>query len=373
MAGIYIHIPYCTKACNYCNFHFSTNTKNIDLFIKTLLVEIEARKLYLDEPIETIYFGGGTPSILSATQLFSILNQVYQHYTVVSNAEITLEVNPENVNKESISHWKNIGINRLSMGIQSFFEDELQFMNRTHNAQQAQESLHLIHDYFNNYSIDLIFGSQLQSIDKLQTNLDIICTVKPPHISCYALTVEDKTALAHLIKNNNLLEPSQQVQHQGFYLIKDYLESFGYEHYEISNYSLPGFESKHNSNYWKGIPYLGFGPSAHSYNKLSRSWNVANNALYINAINNLNTILETEYLTPNQFINEFIMIGLRTKNGISLNDLLSKTTTKQFQQIQKKLEHYKKEQLINITDTHISLTKQGLIFADGIAADLFVD
>lgn len=374
MAGIYIHIPFCKKACNYCNFHFSTNTKLVDQFVEVLLQEIEYKKDYLNnETIETIYFGGGTPSLLTIQQLSNILQQVYKQFSVMPNAEITLEVNPENVNSDSVYNWKLIGFNRLSMGIQSFFEDELQFMNRSHNVQQAINSLHLITTQFTNFSVDLIFGSHLQKTTILQQNLDILLQFKPPHISCYALTVEDKTLLSSQVKTNANLEPIQEIQQQGFYLIKDCLESFGYQHYEISNYCLPGFKSKHNSNYWKGTPYIGFGPSAHSYNKISRSWNIGNNALYIKAVNNFDTITESEILTNNQIVNEFIMIGLRTNNGISLDDLSILTTTTIFEQIIEKVKHFVSKGLMQLTDSHFYLTREGLIFADGIAADLFLD
>ena len=374
MAGIYIHIPFCKQACNYCNFHFSTSTNQIDSFIDTLLKEIIYKKDYLgNETIQTIYFGGGTPSLLTIAQLHTILNLIFINYKIVDLPEITLEVNPENVTIENLKQWKELGINRISMGVQSFREDELEFMNRSHNALQAISCLDLLNKEFTNYSVDLIFGSHLQTIDTLSSNIETLLSFKPPHISCYALTIEEKTKLSYLVNKNTLLEPKQEFQNKAFYLIKDTFESFGYNHYEISNYALPGFESKHNSSYWNGSSYLGFGPSAHSYNKISRSWNIANNALYIKGADNFESIIETEILTPSQIINEFIMIGLRTKNGVNFKELFTLTNLVQYEQTQNKVNAYIAKNFIVKNNSNFYLTKEGLIFADGIASDLFVN
>lgn len=374
MSSIYIHIPFCKKACNYCNFHFSTNFRVLNSFVDALSKEIIQYKIENNKLlIETIYLGGGTPSVLTQTHLHEIFSNIYKKFKIATISEITLEVNPDNVTEENIKFWKNLGINRISMGVQSFFEDELLFMNRSHNAQQAITSLELISKNFSNFSVDLIFGSHLQTIEQLKENLNILLSFDPPHISCYALTVEDKTLLAKQVKTNKNFEPSQDLQNKGFYIIKDCLENVGYHHYEISNYALPNFESKHNSNYWNGIPYIGFGPSAHSYNTITRSWNIANNALYINASDNFDLIKETETLTPKQIINEFLMIGLRTKKGVDLTYLQQLTSANEFQQILEKCNVYVAKNLIQLNHKFISLTREGLIFADGIAADLFLD
>lgn len=374
MSGIYIHIPFCKKACNYCNFHFSTNFSVLNSFVDALSKEINQYKIENNKLlIETIYLGGGTPSVLNQTHLHEIFSNIYKKFKITTISEITLEVNPDNVTEENIKFWKNLGINRISMGVQSFFEDELLFMNRSHNAQQAITSLELISKNFSNFSVDLIFGSHLQTIEQLKENLNILLSFNPPHISCYALTVEDKTLLAKQVKTNKNFEPSQDLLNKGFYIVKDCLENAGYHHYEISNYALPNFESKHNSNYWNGIPYIGFGPSAHSYNTITRSWNIANNALYINASDNFDLIKETETLTPKQIINEFLMIGLRTKKGVDLTYLQQLTSANEFQQILEKCNVYVAKNLIQLNHKFISLTREGLIFADGIAADLFLD
>jgi oxygen-independent coproporphyrinogen-3 oxidase len=374
MAGIYIHIPFCKQACNYCNFHFSTSTNHIDSFIDALLKEIIYKKDYLgNQPIQTIYFGGGTPSLLNISQFNTILNLVFSNYSIVDLPEITLEVNPENVTIENLKQWKQLGINRVSMGVQSFHDEELKFMNRSHNALQAISCLDLLNMEFTNYSVDLIFGSHLQNIDTLKNNIDTLLSFKPPHISCYALTVEEKTKLSYLVNKNALFEPKQEFQNKAFYLIKDCFENSGYNHYEISNYALPGFESKHNSSYWNGSSYLGFGPSAHSYNKTSRSWNIANNALYIKGADNFDSIIETEILTPTQIVNEFIMIGLRTKKGVNFNELFNLTNLGQYEQIINKVNAYIAKNFIENNNSNFYLTKEGLIFADGIASDLFVN
>ena len=322
MAGIYIHIPFCKKACHYCNFHFSTSTKQIEPLVDCLLKEIVLRKDYTKETIETIYFGGGTPSILSAEQIQKILQAVKDNYIVSNDAEITLESNPDDIAADKLLQWKAMGINRLSIGIQSFREEDLLWMNRAHNASQAYNCIKLAQEYgFNNITIDLIYGVPNLSDEHWKENINTALSLNIPHLSCYALTVEPKTALDKLIqtKKKEAVDTDKQATH--FLILMEALNNAGFEHYEISNFAIPGYRSKHNSSYWQGKHYVGIGPSAHSFNGDSRQWNVANNALYIQAINNNILPSEKEILTPHQQFNEYVMTALRTIDGIDLNYL----------------------------------------------------
>lgn len=372
MAGIYIHIPFCKKACHYCNFHFSTSLKLKNDFITALLKEIKLRKEYVgDEIIETIYFGGGTPSLLSAEELKEILTAIHEQYTIATHAEVTLEANPDDLNEESLQQWKQTGINRLSIGVQSFFEEDLRWMNRAHTAQQSIDNLHLAGKYFDNITIDLIYGTPTLTDEKWQQNVEQALELNIPHLSCYALTVEPGTALAHLIGQHKITDVSTDDQARQFLLLMDWLQQAGYEHYEISNFALPGKRSRHNSSYWQGNPYLGLGPSAHSFNGQSRQWNIANNALYIEAIGNNTVPFEKEELTSTQRLNEYIMTSLRTIEGLNI-DLIThqfgKQAATQIQQLSKPFIESGKLQWQN---NHLVLTKEGKLFADGIAADLF--
>lgn len=371
MAGIYIHIPFCKKACHYCNFHFSTTLNQVDDIVKCIVIEAEQRKEYLKETVDTIYFGGGTPSILQPESIAVLLNSLQKNYSINPNAEITLEANPDDITKENLLAWQQIGINRLSLGIQSFVEAELVWMNRSHTAKQAKQSIHLIKEYFNNYSIDLIFGSQLLTHEQWLQNIQTALSFQPPHLSCYALTVEEKTALGNKVAKNILPNIDNTKQAEQFEILMDALQHNGYIHYEISNYALPGFESKHNSSYWQGKHYVGLGPSAHSFNGMSRSWNISNNAAYIEGMQNGNIILEAELLTKTQQLNEYIMIGLRINKGvekgfIELNwgrDILSEFLTNASPWLQ--------SQHLMENSHSVVLTQKGKLFADAIASDLF--
>ena len=298
MAGIYIHIPFCRKACNYCNFHFSTSFATKQKFIKALLQEIKSQQLFITPVpiIETIYFGGGTPSVLAIDELNEIISAVKDSFEVSANAEITLEANPDDINPQILEAWLAIGINRLSVGLQSLNDNELSWMNRAHNATQSLEAMVQIKAAgFSNFSVDLIFGSPLQTMDILEHNLKTIFSLKVPHISCYALTVEPKTALHHniLFKKGNDIDTDVQAAQYDF-IVQKCIEA-GYEQYEISSFALPECRSRHNSSYWEVKPYYGFGPSAHGFNGVNvRRWNVANNALYIAGINAGNLVHEQE-------------------------------------------------------------------------------
>jgi len=375
LAGIYIHIPFCKQACSYCNFHFSTSLSQKDVFINALQKEIRitANAASAHKNIDTIYFGGGTPSILSKQAIQDILNTIYENFDVHKAAEITLEANPDDVNCSIVQDWLSIGINRLSLGIQSFNDAELTWMNRAHNALHALNSIDLIQQAgFTNFSVDLIYGSPLLSHEELQKNIQYVLQKNIPHIACYALTVEEKTLLYKQIHKKKSLPIDEKHQSEQFHIMVTMLEAAGYEQYEISNFAKPGYRSQHNSSYWKGIAYWGFGPSAHSFDGLaSRRWNVANNALYIQSIENNLIPYEEEILTPTQQLNEQIMIGLRTMEGISLKKLEERFGIQQ--QLLAQAKTYIATGKIKLVDGHLMLSKEGKFFADGIAADLFAD
>lgn len=375
MAGIYIHIPFCKQACSYCNFHFSTSLSQKDAFINALQKEIKitANAASSHKNIDTIYFGGGTPSILSKQAIQAILNTIYENFDVHKAAEITLETNPDDVNSCIVQDWLSIGINRLSLGIQSFNDAELTWMNRAHNAIHALNSIDLIQQAgFTNFSVDLIYGSPLLSHEELEKNIQYVLQKNIPHIACYALTVEEKTLLYKQIHKKKSLPIDETHQSEQFHIMVNMLEAAGYEQYEISNFAKPGYRSQHNSSYWKGIAYWGFGPSAHSFDGLaSRRWNVANNALYIQSIENNLIPYEEEILTPTQQLNEQIMIGLRTMEGISLKKLEARFGVQQ--QLLAQAKTYIATGQIKVVEGHLMLSKEGKFFADGIASDLFAD
>jgi len=284
MAGIYIHIPFCKQACHYCDFHFSTTMKKKDDMIDALIHEIYLRKEEINEAIETIYFGGGTPSVLTNDEINQILESIFSLFDVIENPEITLEANPDDLSEARILSLSKSKINRLSIGIQSFFEDDLKTMNRAHNAKEALHCLEIATKYFENISIDLIYGMPNMSLEKWQSNIEIALNLNIPHISSYALTVEPKTALATLIKKGKIANTDDALAHEHFLILVEMLENEGFVHYELSNFGKPKFFSKNNSAYWLGKKYLGIGPSAHSFNGKNRSWNIANNAIYIQKI-----------------------------------------------------------------------------------------
>lgn len=371
MAGIYIHIPFCKQACSYCNFHFSTQHLLIPQLVKSIAKEMEIKKDYLAETIDTIYFGGGTPSILSINDVEFLLQELAKYFVVNAQAEITLEANPDDITEDKLQAWKTIGINRLSLGIQSFVDEDLQLMNRSHNAVQAQQCIGLIKKYFSNYSIDLIYGSQLLSNKQWLQNIETALSFNPPHISCYALTIEEKTKLNYQVRKKILPPINNNKQAQQFNLLMKTLHSKGYNHYEISNYALPNFESKHNSSYWQGKYYLGLGPSAHSYNGNTRSWNIANNALYIKAIEQNDSFAETENLTVTQQLNEYIMIALRTAQGINMNKVEQQFGITIAKQLQQNSLAFISDKKMLLQQEHLLLTNKGKLFADGIASELF--
>lgn len=372
MAGIYIHIPFCKQACHYCNFHFSTSLRYKNEFVGALLKEIELSKQTInagtDPTIETIYLGGGTPSLLAQQELETILQSIHNHFTVTADAELTLEANPDDITKEKLEAWKAAGINRLSIGIQSFFDEDLQWMNRAHNAQQAREQLQLARTLFENITIDLIYGTPGLTNEKWQQNVEKVIALGIPHISCYALTVEPQTPLQKLIHQQKKEDVNTDIQSEQFLLLMQWLNAAGYEHYEISNFAKPGWRSRHNSSYWSGKNYYGFGPSAHSFDGNSRWWNIANNNVYIRSINDGKLPIEKEILTPVQKANEYIMTSLRTVEGLDLEKI------KEIKNhlINKSKKYIASGAMVSANEKLI-LTNDGKLLADGIAADLFLD
>lgn len=372
MAGIYIHIPFCKKACHYCNFHFSTQLKYIDDFTKAIIQEIEIQKNYLSQPIETLYFGGGTPSLLPMDDFHKILDKLRSVYSLDSNIEFTIEANPDDIQPKQVNAWKKAGVNRLSIGIQSFQPAALQWMNRAHTTEQAHEAIRAAQgEGIGNISIDLIYGTPHLTNDDLKADLAMIDQYQIQHLSCYALTVEEKTALHAMIQNKKIdrVHPEQQAAH--FEIITEYTEKIGMEHYEISNFSQPGFRSKHNSNYWKGVPYLGLGPSAHSYNKNTRQWNVANNQLYFSTLEKNELPFEIEQLPLATKYNEYMMISLRCMEGFSL-EYIFQNFGPEFQAHTLKItQGFVAKNWLTETSQGFALTKSAKFFADGIASDFF--
>jgi len=372
MAGIYIHIPFCKKACNYCNFHFSINQKLMPEIVSSIVKEANLRQDYLFQKIETVYFGGGTPSLLSGNQLNFILGELHKIFSIDVSAEITLEANPDDITNEKLADWKEAGINRLSIGIQSFFEEDLQWMNRAHNAEQALASISNAQKAgFENISIDLIYGGPTLTNEHWKQNLQIAFDFLIPHLSCYALTVEPKTILSKKIINKELSDIDHEKQANHFNHLQTFAILEGYDHYEISNLALPGKKSKHNANYWSGEHYLGLGPAAHSFNGKSRQWNVSNNSLYVTSIQQNNIPFEIEFLTITQQLNEYIMTSLRTSDGISLNNIKLIAGESISATVLYDSEKYILNGKMKLDSGHLILTNQGKFYADGIASDLF--
>lgn len=375
MAGIYIHIPFCKQACHYCNFHFSTNTTLQNDFTGALLKEMELRSAYLDgESVETIYFGGGTPSLLPDLLIRKIMESVFRQFTVSANPEITLEANPDDMAPERLSAWKEMGFNRLSIGIQSFFTEDLIWMNRAHDGAQAIQALEQTRKAgFDQFSLDLIYGSPGLTDEKWSKNLHKALSFNPPHISCYALTVEPKTPLFAMIRMKKTSDISPEIQALQFLTGIETLESAGYEHYEISSFAKPGSMSRHNTSYWHSKKYLGLGPSAHSFNGSSRQWNIANNVFYIKDVMTGRLQPESETLQLRDLLNEYIMTSLRTREGLDLNQVSTVFGTEKGKSLEQRAAAYiEKRTMINLNGKLV-LTRDGKLFADGIAAALFFD
>lgn len=378
MAGIYIHIPFCKQACYYCDFHFSTSLKKKNELIAALKKELIVRKHEFGvEEIKTIYFGGGTPSILTFKELQAIFDVIYENYNVNPSAEITLEANPDDLTSEKILELSKLPINRLSIGIQSFFEDDLKFMNRAHTAEESKKCLTEALQYFDNITIDLIYGVPNMTAKKWQENLNIAFEFGVPHISSYALTVEEKTALASFIKKGKVAPVDENLALEHFNMLVAETEKQGFVHYEISNFGKPAYFSKHNTSYWLGEKYLGIGPSAHSFNGVERAWNVSNNAKYIKVIAENKLPITVEKLSVENRYNEYIMTGLRTIWGVSFRKVETDFGTEFLQNLIKNSQQFITKKLLKIKSdpnlgTVLITTKKGKFLADGIASDLFI-
>ncbi len=373
MSGIYIHIPFCKQACHYCDFHFSTSLKKKDEMVLALAKEISLRKNeFQDEVVETIYFGGGTPSILSIEDLRFLIDEVYENYEVLENPEITVEANPDDLTEERIIELSKNKINRLSIGIQSFFEDDLKMMNRAHNSEEASKCLEIASQYFDNISLDLIYGIPGSSNEKWQQNIDKALSFGINHISSYALTVEPKTALDKFIKKGIIKQPDDEAAQEQFHILVETLQENGFVHYELSNFGKPDYFSKNNSAYWLGKKYIGIGPSAHSYDGVNRGWNVSNNSLYIKSIKENNVPIETENLTITDRYNEYIMTGLRTIWGVSLERIENEFGKLYLNHLNREAKRFLDDDLLFIENKVLRATKKGKFLCDGVASDLFL-
>lgn len=381
MSGIYIHIPFCKQACHYCDFHFSTSLKKKDEMVQALAKEIELRSKSTsnsqlptphNEVIETIYFGGGTPSILEISDLKFLIDAVYSNFKVVSTPEITVEANPDDLNYDTIRQLANSPVNRLSIGIQSFFEDDLKLMNRAHNVEEAKKCLEIATQYFNNISIDLIYGIPNMSNEKWLQNIETALSFNVPHISSYALTVEPKTALHSFIQKGIIPQPDDEVAAAHFQILVDKLSENDFIHYELSNFGIENYFSKNNSSYWLGKKYIGIGPSAHSYDGKNRGWNVSNNALYIKSIQENKLPIEIETLTKTDRYNEYIMTGLRTIWGVSLDRIEEEFGKTYLDYLNQQAAKFIEDHLLFVDENILRTTKNGKFLCDGIASDLFL-
>ena len=372
MSGIYIHIPFCKQACYYCDFHFSTSLKKKEDMLEAIAKELVLRKSEISNQVTTIYFGGGTPSLLSEEEINRIVELLDEHYDLVDDPEITLEANPDDLTHEKIAALAHSRVNRLSIGVQSFFDQDLRYMNRAHNADEARRSMEQAIKHFNNISIDLIYGLPHLSEESWKRNLAYAFELGVQHISSYALTVEPKTALDHFIKSGKYQAPVDALTEKHFKILQEETKKQGYVQYEISNFGREGFFSKHNTSYWKGVNYLGIGPSAHSYDGLHRSWNIANNAKYISAIQNNLLPLEKELLSPEDSTNEAIMTGLRTIWGVSLEEIVTRHGEKFKEEILFQAEKYLEKGILYKEQEHLFLRPESYFLADGISADLFL-
>lgn len=378
MSGIYIHIPFCKQACHYCDFHFSTSMKKKDEMVLALAKEIAMRKNELldsarsdNEIVETIYFGGGTPSVLSNDEINFLISEVYKNYKVVENPEITLEANPDDLSAERILELSKSPINRLSIGIQSFYEEDLKMMNRAHNSAEAKKCLEEATKYFDNISLDLIYGIPGMTDEMWKQNIETALSFGIPHISSYALTVEPKTALSKLIQTGKIAEPQDEAASNHFMILVDTLQKNGFIHYELSNFGKENYFSKNNSAYWLGKKYIGIGPSAHSYDGEKRGWNIANNSLYLKAIQNSELPIETEILTISDRYNEYIMTGLRTIWSVSLDRIEKEFGLEYLNYLKKQSQKFLDDDLLSIENNILKPTPKGKFLTDGIASDLF--
>lgn len=372
---LYIHIPFCKQKCSYCNFHFSTSLKMKEEMLIAMRKELFLRKDELENKrLKSLYFGGGTPSILSVSEINIFIDEVLKYFSFEENIEITLEANPDDLNFNFLKDLKNTPINRFSIGIQSFFEEDLKLMNRAHTALEAEQSIKLAQDFgFQNINVDLIYGIPTSNFEQWKTNLNKAVELDIQHISAYALTVEPKTALNQWIKKKPSLLPKEKVQSRDFFYMVEFLQKNGFEHYEISNFGKKNYHSKHNSSYWEYQPYLGIGPSAHSYDgKALRSWNISNNAKYMKSLSENTLPNEREKLSMEDCYNEMLMIGLRTTKGVDLEMMRKNFSLILMKEFYKKVNSKIADNILYIEKNHLKINKKYWFFADGIASDLFI-
>jgi oxygen-independent coproporphyrinogen-3 oxidase len=373
MSGIYIHIPFCKKACTYCDFHFSTSLKYVDEMTDAICKEIILKKSRITDQVGSIYFGGGTPSVLPSKNFERIFNTLTQHFSISSDAEITIEANPDDLNAQKIAELRTLPVNRFSIGIQSFFEEDLVWMNRAHNAGEAEDCIKRSQDAgFENLSIDLIYGYPLLTDSKWLSNISKAIEFQTPHISAYSLTVEPKTALAAAIKRGQQPPVNDEQSAAQFITLIDKLKACGFEQYEISNFSQPGKYAVHNTNYWRGIPYLGIGPSAHGFDGQTRYLNIANNAHYLQHLQKGELAETIEELDQYDRFNEYIMTSLRTMWGTDLNKITLDFGKQFLNDTLKAIKPFIERQWLINQDDHLVLTQEGKLFADYIASELFL-
>jgi len=373
MAAIYFHVPFCKQACHYCNFHFSTSLKHKNPVLDAMLSELKLRKAELsdNEEIRSIYFGGGTPSLLSSDEVSVLIKEVKLNFNVAVDAEITLEMNPDDDRPNYLEELKVVGVNRLSVGIQSFHEEELKLMNRAHNVQEAFDVLNRIQGLYDNFSLDLIFGLPNSTTESWQKNVEYALQFNPAHISSYLLTVEPKTVLNHQIDNKQIEVLGEEDVLTQFNFLVDRLQAKGYDHYELSSFGKPGFRSVNNTAYWSEKPYLGIGPSAHSFNGETRSWNISNNAQYLKGISIGKPFIEREKLSVTDRYNEYIMIGLRMQNGISL-DYIDKNFGSDYKTLLiKGVQSQVASQVLYWDGDSLKVSRNAMMLVDGLASDLF--
>jgi len=373
MAGIYIHIPFCRHKCNYCNFYSLASTRNMEQVSHAIVSEMQQRRNYLNgQPVETIYFGGGTPSMLQVRDIEKILNAVYLNFNVAPDAEITLEANPDDLDPVKLASFKKSGINRLSIGLQSFRQEDLNFLSRTHTSEQVKQCIADAQQAgFSNLSIDLIYGIPTLTDEGWTQNLQQAFSSGIPHISAYSLTVEDKTPLAVMIRKGRTKAVDENLSLSHYHILCRMMQEKGYEHYEISNFCLPGAYSRHNTAYWQGKPYLGLGPSAHSFNGNSRCWNVAHINRYIDSVAAGMAEAETETLSRVTQLNEYIMTTLRTMWGCNLEVVKHEFGQATAEQLLADAQPFIGSGRMIYAENKLILTPEGMLFADGIAADLF--
>jgi len=374
MASVYFHVPFCKQACHYCNFHFSTSLKNKALLLKAMLSELELRKAELSESeqINSIYFGGGTPSLLSAIEIKMLIDTVKTNFALASEVEITLEMNPDDDRPNYLKELKKIGINRLSIGVQSFFDDELKLMNRAHDAKEAFLLLKKVKELFDNFSLDLIYGMPMSNLEKWEKNIELALSFEPNHISSYALTIEPKTVLSHQVKKQQVEVLDEEVVLAQFNFLMDRLEKEGYEHYELSSFGKPSFQSVNNCAYWSGKSYLGIGPSAHSFDGITRSWNISNNAEYVKGISTGKPFIERETLNEIDRYNEYLMTGLRTKKGVSLSHIEEKFGSRYKILLEKEDNNNIAAQMLYWDGDVLKVSRKAKFLVDGLASDLFI-